>query len=100
MAFLLVPIGLMLVVGGFYLLGGLHCLLSLKHGHDGLLSDSAISKITWTMIRIGEISRLPRFCFSWEVSVLLSACGNKALLIMVALCNCPPYRPFLNLHGA
>lgn len=55
MGFLLVPIGLMLAVGGFYLLGGLHCLLSLRHGHDGLLSDSAISKITWTMIRIGKV---------------------------------------------
>ncbi|XP_077972657.1 protein smoothened-like isoform X2 [Styela clava] len=53
MGFLLIPIGLMLFAGGFYLFGGLGCLLSLKTGHDGLLSESAISKITWTMIRIG-----------------------------------------------
>lgn len=53
MGFLLVPIGMMLFTGGFFLFGGLHALLTIKNSHDGLLSENAVSKITWTMIRIG-----------------------------------------------
>nr|NP_001071819.1 smoothened protein [Ciona intestinalis]BAE06698.1 smoothened [Ciona intestinalis] len=51
--FLLVPVGLVLFIAGFFLLRGLAALFSLKNQQSGLLSDSAVSKITWTMARIG-----------------------------------------------
>jgi len=57
---LLIPVGIILLVGGFFIFRGLAALLSIKKGHPGLLSDSAVSKINWTMMRIGECTDLLR----------------------------------------
>ncbi|CAK8689281.1 unnamed protein product [Clavelina lepadiformis] len=58
LGFLLIPVGIVLLVGGFFLARGLFALFSIRKGHPGLLSDSAISKINWTMIRIGVFTVL------------------------------------------
>ncbi|XP_028667262.2 smoothened homolog [Erpetoichthys calabaricus] len=51
--FVLAPIGLVLMVGGYFLIRGVMTLFSIKSNHPGLLSEKAASKITETMVRLG-----------------------------------------------
>ncbi|KAK2519345.1 Smo [Columba livia] len=51
--FVLAPIGLVLVVGGYFLIQGVMTLFSIKSNHPGLLSEKAASKINETMLRLG-----------------------------------------------
>ncbi|XP_036764956.2 protein smoothened isoform X3 [Manis pentadactyla] len=51
--FVLAPIGLVLVVGGYFLIRGVMTLFSIKSNHPGLLSEKAASKINETMLRLG-----------------------------------------------
>nr|CAB3266401.1 smoothened protein [Phallusia mammillata] len=55
---LLLPVGVVLIIGGFFLCRGLVILFSIRTGHSGLLNDKSLSKITWTMIRIGVFTVL------------------------------------------
>uniref|UniRef100_A0A8C6MCQ2 Protein smoothened n=2 Tax=Nothobranchius TaxID=28779 RepID=A0A8C6MCQ2_NOTFU len=52
--FVLAPIGVVLVVGGYFLIQGVTTLFSIKSNHPGLLSEKAASKINETMLRLGE----------------------------------------------
>uniref|UniRef100_H2ZZD7 Protein smoothened n=1 Tax=Latimeria chalumnae TaxID=7897 RepID=H2ZZD7_LATCH len=51
--FVLAPIGLVLVIGGYFLIRGVMTLFSIKSNHPGLLSEKAASKINETMLRLG-----------------------------------------------
>ncbi|NWR81257.1 SMO protein, partial [Centropus unirufus] len=51
--FVLAPIGLVLIVGGYFLIQGVMTLFSIKSNHPGLLSEKAASKINETMLRLG-----------------------------------------------
>uniref|UniRef100_A0A672UH10 Protein smoothened n=1 Tax=Strigops habroptila TaxID=2489341 RepID=A0A672UH10_STRHB len=51
--FVLAPIGLVLIVGGYFLIRGVMTLFSIKSNHPGLLSEKAASKINETMLRLG-----------------------------------------------
>nr|XP_060632351.1 protein smoothened [Anolis sagrei ordinatus] len=51
--FVLAPIGLVLLVGGYFLIRGVMTLFSIKNNHPGLLSEKAASKINETMLRLG-----------------------------------------------
>uniref|UniRef100_A0A668AJ03 Protein smoothened n=1 Tax=Myripristis murdjan TaxID=586833 RepID=A0A668AJ03_9TELE len=51
--FVLAPIGVVLVVGGYFLIRGVMTLFSIKSNHPGLLSEKAASKINETMLRLG-----------------------------------------------
>ncbi|XP_009994652.1 PREDICTED: LOW QUALITY PROTEIN: smoothened homolog [Chaetura pelagica] len=51
--FVLAPIGLVLIVGGYFLIRGGCQLFSIKSNHPGLLSEKAASKINETMLRLG-----------------------------------------------
>lgn len=51
--FVLAPIGLVLIVGGYFLIRGVVTLFSIKSNHPGLLSEKAASKINETMLRLG-----------------------------------------------
>ncbi|XP_074831906.1 LOW QUALITY PROTEIN: protein smoothened [Carettochelys insculpta] len=51
--FVLAPIGLVLMVGGYFLIRGVMTLFSIKSNHPGLLSEKAASKINETMLRLG-----------------------------------------------
>lgn len=51
--FVLAPIGLVLLVGGYFLIRGVMTLFSIKSKHPGLLSEKAASKINETMLRLG-----------------------------------------------
>uniref|UniRef100_A0A1A8IIL5 Protein smoothened n=1 Tax=Nothobranchius kuhntae TaxID=321403 RepID=A0A1A8IIL5_NOTKU len=51
--FVLAPIGVVLVVGGYFLIQGVTTLFSIKSNHPGLLSEKAASKINETMLRLG-----------------------------------------------
>ncbi|NXV02758.1 SMO protein, partial [Cettia cetti] len=51
--FVLAPIGLVLIVGGYFLIRGVMTLFSIKSKHPGLLSEKAASKINETMLRLG-----------------------------------------------
>ncbi|XP_029471308.1 smoothened homolog isoform X2 [Rhinatrema bivittatum] len=51
--FVLAPIGLVLLVGGYFLVRGVMTLFSIKSNHPGLLSEKAASKINETMLRLG-----------------------------------------------
>ncbi|XP_018421483.1 PREDICTED: smoothened homolog [Nanorana parkeri] len=51
--FVLAPIGVVLIVGGYFLIRGVMTLLSIKSNHPGLLSEKAASKINETMLRLG-----------------------------------------------
>ncbi|MBN3298400.1 SMO protein, partial [Amia calva] len=51
--FVLAPIGVVLVVGGYFLIRGVMTLFSIKSNHPGLLSEKAASKINETMVRLG-----------------------------------------------
>ncbi|XP_034434065.1 smoothened homolog [Hippoglossus hippoglossus] len=51
--FVLAPIGVVLVVGGYFLIRGVMTLFSIKSKHPGLLSEKAASKINETMLRLG-----------------------------------------------
>ncbi|OXB56061.1 hypothetical protein ASZ78_013143 [Callipepla squamata] len=51
--FVLAPIGLVLLVGGYFLIRGVMTLFSIKSNHPGLLSEKAASKINETMLRLG-----------------------------------------------
>ncbi|XP_069485680.1 protein smoothened [Ambystoma mexicanum] len=51
--FVLAPIGLVLIVGGYFLIKGVMTLFSIKSNHPGLLSEKAASKINETMVRLG-----------------------------------------------
>uniref|UniRef100_A0AAQ4PZ05 Protein smoothened n=1 Tax=Gasterosteus aculeatus aculeatus TaxID=481459 RepID=A0AAQ4PZ05_GASAC len=51
--FVLAPIGVVLVVGGYFLIRGVMTLFSIKSNHPGLLSEKAASKIKETMLRLG-----------------------------------------------
>ncbi|XP_072257996.1 protein smoothened [Pyxicephalus adspersus] len=51
--FVLAPIGIVLVVGGYFLIRGVMTLFSIKSNHPGLLSEKAASKINETMLRLG-----------------------------------------------
>ncbi|XP_062374032.1 protein smoothened [Sardina pilchardus] len=51
--FVLAPIGLVLTVGGYFLIRGVMTLFSIKSNHPGLLSEKAASKINETMLRLG-----------------------------------------------
>ncbi|NWU98124.1 SMO protein, partial [Upupa epops] len=51
--FVLAPIGLVLIVGGYFLIQGVLTLFSIKSNHPGLLSEKAASKINETMLRLG-----------------------------------------------
>ncbi|NXD31549.1 SMO protein, partial [Spelaeornis formosus] len=50
--FVLAPIGLVLIVGGYFLIQGVMTLFSIKSNHPGLLSEKAASKINETMLRL------------------------------------------------
>ncbi|MFT7805528.1 smoothened homolog [Arapaima gigas] len=55
--FVLAPIGLVLVIGGYFLIRGewrVMTLFSIKSKHPGLLSEKAASKINETMLRLGK----------------------------------------------
>ncbi|KAL8222538.1 UNVERIFIED_CONTAM: hypothetical protein K2H54_077289 [Gekko kuhli] len=52
--FVLAPIGLVLIVGGYFLIRGVMTLFSIKSNHPGLLSEKAASKINETMLRLGK----------------------------------------------
>ncbi|XP_071496120.1 protein smoothened-like [Diadema antillarum] len=56
--FVLVPIGLCLICGGFYLVQGLVTLCTLDKENPGLLSDKASTKIKGTIARIGVFAGL------------------------------------------
>uniref|UniRef100_A0A8C6S8Q3 Smoothened, frizzled class receptor n=1 Tax=Neogobius melanostomus TaxID=47308 RepID=A0A8C6S8Q3_9GOBI len=49
--FVLVPIGVVLVVGGYFLIRGVMTLFCIKSNHPGLLSEKAASKINEMMLR-------------------------------------------------
>nr|XP_006633522.1 PREDICTED: smoothened homolog [Lepisosteus oculatus] len=51
--FVLAPIGLVLLIGGYFLIRGVMTLFSIKSNHPGLLSEKAASKINETMVRLG-----------------------------------------------
>lgn len=51
--FVLAPIGVVLIVGGYFLIRGVMTLFSIKSNHPGLLSEKAASKINETMLRLG-----------------------------------------------
>ncbi|XP_073508628.1 protein smoothened [Phyllobates terribilis] len=51
--FVLAPIGVVLIVGGYFLIRGVMTLFSIKSKHPGLLSEKAASKINETMLRLG-----------------------------------------------
>ncbi|XP_046878942.1 smoothened homolog [Hypomesus transpacificus] len=51
--FVLAPIGVVLVIGGYFLIRGVMTLFSIKSNHPGLLSEKAASKINETMLRLG-----------------------------------------------
>ncbi|XP_030072706.1 protein smoothened [Microcaecilia unicolor] len=51
--FVLAPIGLVLLIGGYFLVRGVMTLFSIKSNHPGLLSEKAASKINETMLRLG-----------------------------------------------
>ncbi|XP_044135899.1 smoothened homolog [Bufo gargarizans] len=51
--FVLAPIGIVLVAGGYFLIRGVMTLFSIKSNHPGLLSEKAASKINETMLRLG-----------------------------------------------
>ncbi|XP_017349767.1 smoothened homolog [Ictalurus punctatus] len=51
--FVLAPIGVVLTVGGYFLVRGVMTLFSIKSNHPGLLSEKAASKINETMLRLG-----------------------------------------------
>ncbi|XP_042561711.1 smoothened homolog [Clupea harengus] len=51
--FVLAPIGLVLLIGGYFLIRGVMTLFSIKSNHPGLLSEKAASKINETMLRLG-----------------------------------------------
>ncbi|RVE56718.1 hypothetical protein OJAV_G00224250 [Oryzias javanicus] len=51
--FVLAPIGVVLLVGGYFLIRGVMTLFSIKSNHPGLLSEKAASKINETMLRLG-----------------------------------------------
>ncbi|KAI1883454.1 hypothetical protein AGOR_G00231610 [Albula goreensis] len=51
--FVLAPIGLVLIIGGYFLIQGVMTLFSIKSNHPGLLSEKAASKINETMLRLG-----------------------------------------------
>lgn len=51
--FVLAPIGVVLIVGGYFLIKGVMTLFSIKSNHPGLLSEKAASKINETMVRLG-----------------------------------------------
>ncbi|XP_053260673.1 smoothened homolog [Podarcis raffonei] len=51
--FVLAPIGLVLIIGGYFLIRGVMTLFSIKSNHPGLLSEKAASKINETMLRLG-----------------------------------------------
>ncbi|XP_034019485.1 smoothened homolog isoform X2 [Thalassophryne amazonica] len=51
--FVLAPIGVVLAVGGYFLIRGVMTLFSIKSNHPGLLSEKAASKINETMLRLG-----------------------------------------------
>ncbi|KAM9311774.1 protein smoothened [Gastrophryne carolinensis] len=51
--FVLAPIGMVLIVGGYFLIRGVMTLFSIKSNHPGLLSEKAASKINETMLRLG-----------------------------------------------
>ncbi|XP_073435305.1 protein smoothened [Dendrobates tinctorius] len=51
--FVLAPIGIVLIVGGYFLIRGVMTLFSIKSNHPGLLSEKAASKINETMLRLG-----------------------------------------------
>ncbi|KAK0148086.1 Smoothened [Merluccius polli] len=51
--FVLAPIGVVLVIGGYFLIRGVMTLFSIKSSHPGLLSEKAASKINETMLRLG-----------------------------------------------
>ncbi|XP_077639271.1 protein smoothened [Lonchura striata] len=51
--FVLAPIGLVLILGGYFLIRGVMTLFSIKSNHPGLLSEKAASKINETMLRLG-----------------------------------------------
>ncbi|XP_039201652.1 smoothened homolog [Crotalus tigris] len=51
--FVLAPIGLVLIIGGYFLIKGVMTLFSIKSNHPGLLSEKAASKINETMLRLG-----------------------------------------------
>ncbi|XP_026877431.2 smoothened homolog [Electrophorus electricus] len=51
--FVLAPIGVVLVIGGNFLIRGVMTLFSIKSNHPGLLSEKAASKINETMLRLG-----------------------------------------------
>uniref|UniRef100_A0A8C9SM83 Protein smoothened n=1 Tax=Scleropages formosus TaxID=113540 RepID=A0A8C9SM83_SCLFO len=51
--FVLAPIGLVLIIGGYFLIRGVMTLFSIKSKHPGLLSEKAASKINETMLRLG-----------------------------------------------
>uniref|UniRef100_A0A3P9I1V0 Protein smoothened n=1 Tax=Oryzias latipes TaxID=8090 RepID=A0A3P9I1V0_ORYLA len=51
--FVLAPIGMVLLVGGYFLIRGVMTLFSIKSNHPGLLSEKAASKINETMLRLG-----------------------------------------------
>lgn len=53
--FVLAPIGVVLVVGGYFLIRGVMTLFSIKSNHPGLLSEKAASKINETMLRLGML---------------------------------------------
>ncbi|NXO46246.1 SMO protein, partial [Locustella ochotensis] len=52
--FVLAPIGLVLIVGGYFLIRGVMTLFSIKSNHPGLLSEKAASKINETMLRLDD----------------------------------------------
>ncbi|MGH0127857.1 UNVERIFIED_CONTAM: hypothetical protein FKN15_032526 [Acipenser sinensis] len=52
--FVLAPIGLVLIVGGYFLIQGVMTLFSIKSNHPGLLSEKAASKINETMLRLAN----------------------------------------------
>ncbi|XP_038052164.1 smoothened homolog [Patiria miniata] len=56
--FVLLPIGIMLVVGGFFLMNGLKTLCTIDRDNPGLLSDKAAHRIKGTIIRIGVFAFL------------------------------------------
>ncbi|XP_033640595.1 smoothened homolog [Asterias rubens] len=56
--FVLVPIGIMLTVAGFFLMSGLKTLCTIDRDNPGLLSDKAAHRIKGTIIRIGVFASL------------------------------------------
>ncbi|XP_053319493.1 smoothened homolog [Spea bombifrons] len=60
--FVLAPIGLVLIIGGYFLIRGVMTLFSIKSNHPGLLSEKAASKINETMLRLGIFGFLAFGC--------------------------------------